>query len=665
MKRSRPLRSFARRSNVPRHGVRRQWRGGESLEARAMLTAGSALDSLFAVPAFETSAVTNPTPRGYTPAQVASAYGVNQISFQNGTLVGNGSGQTIAIVDAYDDPNLAADLHTFDQTFGLADPPSFSKLNQNGGTALPAANAGWSEEISLDVEWAHAMAPGANILLVEANSSSFTDLLAAVDVARQASGVSVVSMSWGSSEFSSETQFDSHFTTPAGHTPVTFFASAGDSGAGAMWPAASPNVIAVGGTSLNLAGSSYASESGWSGSGGGFSQFEAEPAAQRSVQTTGARSVPDVGYDADPNTGFAVYDTMAVSGRTGWFEIGGTSAGAPQWASLFAIANQGRAAAGQSALSGGPSTVYNLPSSDFHDVVGGSNGYTAGAGYDLVTGRGTPIANAVVHDLVSNVTTTGTTTTTGSTTTTTSTSNTSTPQQHYHYYYELVYANGHWWLVRVITNAAEESTPPTPVPSNIAQIVSTAVSQSSSATSQTAPALAANPVASAEQANSAAPPSAAPLLVSASLRWSTGGTGARVEGETDATDGADDRADEEPEVTGALPVVEPMQAGTAAPLASMSAAGDPFELPSGDTLGAAFDACFAGETWSMPLADALVIVPPLVTEALAQAREANLLVVATGVAMAVNVARGSEKQPAPGRSPERRRRHQVCRLEGR
>ncbi len=629
-----------------------------------MLTAGSALDSLFAVPAFEAS-VTNPTPRGYTPAQVASAYGVNQIAFQNGTLVGNGSGQTIAIVDAYDDPNIAADLHTFDQTFGLADPPSFSKLNQNGGTALPAANAGWSEEMALDVEWAHAMAPGANILLVEANSSSFTDLLAAVDVARQASGVSVVSMSWGSSEFSSETQFDSHFTTPAGHTPVSFFASAGDSGAGAMWPAASPNVIAVGGTSLNLAGNSYASESGWSGSGGGFSQFEAEPAAQRSVQTNGVRSVPDVGYDANPNTGFDVYDTMAVNGRTGWFQIGGTSAGAPQWAALFAIANQGRAAAGQSAVAGSPSTIYNLPSGDFHDVVGGSNGYTAGTGYDLVTGRGTPIANAVVHDLVSNVTTTGTTTTTGSTTTTTSTSNTSSPQQHYYYYYELVYVNGHWWLVRVITNAAEESTPPTPVPSNLAQVTSTVASQGSSAAPQTAPAPVANSVASAAQANPAAPPTVAPLLVSAFMRWSSGRTGVRVEAETDATDGADDRDDEEPEVTGVLPVVEPMQAGTTALLSSISAAGAPFELPSSDALGAAIDACFAGETWSMPLADALAIVPAPVAEALAQAREANLLVVATGVALAVNVARGSEKQPALGRSAGRRRRHQVCRLEGR
>ena len=124
-------------------------------------------------------------PTGYTPAQIRQAYGFDQITFNNGTVAGDGSGTTIAIVDAYDDPNIANDLHQFDLQFGLPD-PVLTKVNQTGGTALPAANAGWVTEIALDVEWAHAIAPGANILLVEADSTSFSNLLTAVDYARHA-----------------------------------------------------------------------------------------------------------------------------------------------------------------------------------------------------------------------------------------------------------------------------------------------------------------------------------------------------------------------------------------------------------------------------------------------------------------------------------------------
>ena len=154
-------------------------------------------------------------PTGYTPAQVRQAYGINQITFNNGTVAGDGSGTTIAIVDAYDDPKIANDLHQFDLQFGLPD-PVLTKVNQNGGsTALPAANAGWATEIALDVEWAHAIAPKANILLVEANSSSFSDLLTAVDYARHATGVVAVSMSWGGSEFSGETRTTAISRPPA------------------------------------------------------------------------------------------------------------------------------------------------------------------------------------------------------------------------------------------------------------------------------------------------------------------------------------------------------------------------------------------------------------------------------------------------------------------
>jgi len=338
------------------------------------------------------------SPAGFSPAQVRQAYGFNQISF-NG-VQGDGTGQTIAIVDAYDQPNIASDLATFDSTFGLPAPPSFLKVDQNGGTDYPAADPGWGLEISLDVEWAHAMAPGASILLVEA-----TDLFQGVEYASTQPGVSVVSMSWGGSEWSGETAYDSYFTTPAGHSGITFVAASGDDGSAGLpeYPAASPNVLAVGGTQLSTDSlGNYLSETGWSGSTGGISAFESQPAYQQDVvtQSSSMRTVPDVAYNASWNSPYAVYDTSSYSG---WVEVYGTSAGAPQWAALVAIADQGRALTGQSPLDGPSQTLpmlYQLPGSDFHDITSGSNGaYTAGPGYDLVTGLGTPVANLIAPAL--------------------------------------------------------------------------------------------------------------------------------------------------------------------------------------------------------------------------------------------------------------------------
>lgn len=365
----------------------------ESLERRALLSA-SPLDGVTAQPMLHALASPGGAPGGMSPAQIAQAYGFNQIQLSGG-VKGDGSGQTIAIVDAYDDPNIASDLAKFDSQFGLAAPPSFSKVYQSG--FKPQADTGWSQEISLDVEWAHAMAPKANIVLVEANSANLGDLLSAVNTARNMPAVSVISMSWGSSEFYSETSYDSYFTTPAGHQGITFVASSGDQGAPGLWPSLSTNVLAVGGTSLHLSGSGYGSETAWSGSGGGTSSYESEPSYQTGVQSTGSRSTPDVAYDANPSTGFAVYDSY---GSGGWMVVGGTSAGAPQWAALIAIADQGLAQAGKGTLDGAQSRVYQLPSADFHDITSGSNGYSAGAGYDLVTGLGSPLANLVVSDLV-------------------------------------------------------------------------------------------------------------------------------------------------------------------------------------------------------------------------------------------------------------------------
>jgi subtilase family serine protease len=392
---------------------------------------------------FSTTAVS-----GYTPAQIRHAYGFDQVNFDKGSVAADGSGQTIAIVDAYNDPNLFGDVQVFDSQFSL---PSInlSVVNQTGGSKLPTTDAGWATEISLDVEWAHAIAPGAKVLLVEASSSSVSDLMAAVDYARDAAGVSVVSMSWGGSEFfswnggesSSQTSYDPFFTTPGGHQGVTFIAAAGDSGAsnGVQWPSSSPNVISVGGTTLNLdSNGNYVSESSWSGTSGGYSQVESEPSYQLNVQSTGVRSTPDVSYDGDPNTGFAVYDSLAYQGSSGWQVYGGTSAGAPQWAALVAIADQGRTLAGEGTLDGASQTLpmlyalYNSSSTyaaGFNDVVdtsspgrwhwrwgGFGNGNSATSGYDTATGLGTPKAAGVVAALVADaaVTSTGGSTSSGS-----------------------------------------------------------------------------------------------------------------------------------------------------------------------------------------------------------------------------------------------------------
>jgi hypothetical protein len=338
---------------------------------------------------------------------------VNQIKFSKGTVTGNGAGQTIAIVDAYNDPNIASDLAKFDSQYGLPAPPSFVVDNLGATTT----NAGWALETSLDVEWAHALAPKANIVLVEAQSSSLSSLFSAVSSASKLKGVSVVSMSWGTPEFWGEWNYDSLFTTPSGHNGVAYVASSGDSGAwyGPMYPSVSPNVLAVGGTSLSLgSNNTYGSETGWTDSTGGFSGadnwfqfYETAPSYQVAAQQAvglnyGVRTTPDVSFNADPNTGVAVYDSVAYGGQKGWFEVGGTSAAAPAWAGLIAIADQGLATGGKAPLTSTQvlTDLYNSPSSDYHDITSGSNGYSATPGYDLVTGLGTPKANSVVAGLL-------------------------------------------------------------------------------------------------------------------------------------------------------------------------------------------------------------------------------------------------------------------------
>jgi hypothetical protein len=370
------------------------------LEDRRLLSASVPTSEPFAtlLPSASSATVS-----GLTPAEVRAAYGFTA-PFDYGSVPADGSGQTIAIIDAYSDPTISADLTAFDAKFGLAN-PTLSIVNQTGGTTLPAANSGWATEVSLDVEWAHAIAPGAKILLVEATSSSDANLFAAVNYARDVTGVSVVSMSFGGSEFSGETSYDADFTTPAGHAGVTFLAAAGDDGTsgGPSYPAVSGRVIGVGGTSLTTTGSyAYSSESTWSDTGGGVSKYELEPSYQRDVQTTGYRTSPDVSYDGNPNTGFAVYDSDDADG---WMVVGGTSAGTPQWAGLIAITDQGRAIyGGYGSLDGSTNTLPALYSTygtsryaaTFHDVTTGSSGSIAAkTGYDEVTGLGTPYARGI------------------------------------------------------------------------------------------------------------------------------------------------------------------------------------------------------------------------------------------------------------------------------
>jgi subtilase family serine protease len=389
----------------------------ESLESRQLLStaATSATDpsQVTALPSLQVLPLVTTGPTGLSPQQIASAYGVNQIKFSGGKVTGNGAGQTIAIVTAYNDPNITSDLAAFDKQYGLSAPPSFTVANLGGTTT----DAGWALETSLDVEWAHAMAPAAKILLVEASSASLSGLFSAVSYASKQAGVSVVSMSWGTTEFWGQWAYDSLFTTPTGHSGVTYVAASGDSGAwyGPMYPSSSPNVLAVGGTSLTISGSNYAGETAWSGSTGGFSGldsywqfYEGEPAYQTAALQAvglnyGVRTTPDVSFNADPNSGVSVYDSVSYSGQSGWFQVGGTSAAAPAWAGLVAIADQGLATGGKAPLSGtqAQTDLYKLPSADFHDITTGYNGYNATQGYDLVTGLGSPKANLVIAGILS------------------------------------------------------------------------------------------------------------------------------------------------------------------------------------------------------------------------------------------------------------------------
>jgi len=344
---------------------------------------------------------TNQVISGLSPTQIRTAYGLNSLGCSMGNSITSwndptlcGHGQVIAIVDAFDDPNIASDLQTFSTAQNLPSCPAgtcFVKITPPS----TRTNSGWALEEALDVEWAHAIAPGAKIVLVEGKTNSFSNLFGAVDTASSYSGVHQVSMSWGGSEFSSEVNYDSHFQKSG----VSFFASSGDSGSGTIYPSTSPYVVSVGGTTLNVdSAGNVLSETAWSGSGGGVSTVEPKPSYQSSFSYI-KRSNPDVSYNADPSTGVPVYDSVSYNGQSGWFQVGGTSAGSPQWAAITAIINQNRTSPLSSMSFGTETSLYNaatLSSTNYRDIISGSNGNQAGTGYDLVTGYGSPLANNLV-----------------------------------------------------------------------------------------------------------------------------------------------------------------------------------------------------------------------------------------------------------------------------
>ena len=321
-----------------------------------------------------------------SPGQVKSVYHL--------TSLGTGSG-TIAIIDAYDDPNIESDLGVFDRQYGLSTCTTANGcFEKHKMSWLTFSSSSWAVEASLDVEWAHAIAPGAKILLVEARSASGSDLINAINYARARSDVVAISMSWGGNEFASESIYEANFTSQYG---ATFFAASGDNGHGTSWPAVSANVIGVGGTTVNLnPDGSLGSEVAWSGSGGGISTYINEPARQSTFgvpQSGNHRATPDVSYDADPNTGFPVYDSVRLNGYAGWYQVGGTSAGVPQWAAIRALSNHTLTADKLY------TDVKQPNQTTTRDITSGTNGNcgvlcAAGPGYDYVTGLGSPLVTS-------------------------------------------------------------------------------------------------------------------------------------------------------------------------------------------------------------------------------------------------------------------------------
>lgn len=365
----------------------------------------------------------------YLPSQIRGAYDVQPV-LDAGT---DGSGRTIAIVDAFQNPTMATDLARFDSESGIAAPPSFKTIAPYGLTPYDVNNAdqaSWSGEIALDVEWAHAIAPGAKILLVLAPSDADADITKTVQYVVQHHLGDVVSMSFGEAEqcLDPNLMTQTHEAFQSGtRSGITFVAAAQDQGAAQFactgkgyikavsTPGSDPFVTSVGGTNLqiNLASGAYGSESVWNdpgvqgAGGGGFSSVYARPGYQSSLNTPGntMRGLPDVTYSASGAWG--VYVAWGSSGSSGQdWSFYGTSCGTPQWAAIFTLADE---TAGRDLGNVNPA-LYGLsqdgPNAAYHDITDGNNsfptvtGYPATPGWDAASGLGSPIAGNVVAGLV-------------------------------------------------------------------------------------------------------------------------------------------------------------------------------------------------------------------------------------------------------------------------
>ncbi len=374
----------------------------------------------------------------YTPAQVRAAYGLPSLPAAGAVLTPAqaaqfGAGQTIYVVGAHHNPNVAAELSAFNQKFGLpgctgksiaatatlplpAAPAGVCELSVvyttttgSRTSTAPAYESGWATELALDVQWAHATAPLARIVLIEAPDASVNSLLGAIRLAN-AMGPGVVSMSFGAAEAGYTEQVDSAFSGAG----MSYLAATGDWGTGVFWPSVSPNVVAVGGTTLTWSGSGTRSETAWSGTGGGLSAYTARPAYQTAavpgLGTPVRRTLADVAFNADPSSGQYVAVMSPGSTAVNWLSAGGTSLSTPQWAGLLAVANALRAQAGKPVLGSPHAVLYQqigaVPGTyagAFADILQGSNGTcslcTAKVGHDSLTGLGTPKAGALLNAL--------------------------------------------------------------------------------------------------------------------------------------------------------------------------------------------------------------------------------------------------------------------------
>lgn len=396
-----------------------------------------------AAPMASTTTVTT-----YTPAQIRAAYGLPALPASTTGLTAAqaaqlGAGQTIYIVNAKHDPNIAAELAAFNATFGL---PACTSRTLAANASLPLASAsktacelvvaysssagaltatapaydsGWATEIALDVQWAHATAPLARLVLIEAPDAGVTSLARAVGLANKM-GAGVVSMSFGAGEGSWTTSYDGYFGTAG----MSYLAATGDNGAAVSWPSVSSKVVAVGGTTLSYTGSGARSETTWSGTGGGTSAYVALPSYQSgTIGGYARRAVADVAFNADPNSGQYVALISPGTSTTRWVSAGGTSLSTPQWAGLLAVANATRLMAGKALLGQPHAVLYQqigaVPAqygAAFKDVASGRNGSctscAAATGYDTPTGWGTPNASALLTSLGgASVTASGTTVT--------------------------------------------------------------------------------------------------------------------------------------------------------------------------------------------------------------------------------------------------------------